>query len=192
MNYAHKVGLTLLVALGVSNAAFAYKFRFANHTAEEVQIRLNLAGDGKDWTFTLAPRGQANQEHDEWFPWIHEKITDWELNRRAGFCWSAISMKRKILDNTGNMVWGPWKQVNIQYIESNQYTAMTDASDKAASAIANVGLAAGGKESAGEGSQGIAKGIGSLVAYGQCKNRDFDVVYADKKGKELAIVSLAQ
>ncbi len=192
MNYSQKLCLALLVALGVSNAALAYRFRFSNHTAEMVQIRMNLAGYGDDFDVVLHPRGTPAQEGEIWFKWLHEGITNWDNNKLAGYCWNILQIRRQMKDDKGNYVWGPWREVNVQYVPSNQYTAMVEASDKAASAIINVGLAAGDKSATGDQSEGIAKGIGSLVAHSQCKDRKFDVVYADKKGKDIVVTSLAQ
>jgi hypothetical protein len=192
MNYSYKLGLALLAVLGVSNAALAYRFRFSNHTAEMVQIRMNLAADGTDYDVVLGAKGDPNQEGEIWLKWIHEGITNWENNRKAGFCWNTLQLRTQMKDRGGNIVWGPWKEVNVRYVPSNQYNAMTEASDKAASSIINVGLSAGGKESTGEGSEGIAKGIGSLVAHSQCKDRKFDVVYVSKKSREITLTSLAQ
>mgnify|MGYP003455277567 CR=1 FL=1 len=192
MNYSCKLGLALLAAIGVSNAALAYRFRFSNHTAEKVNIRMNFAGDGTDYDIFLGPKGEADQEGELWFKWIHEGITNWENNRRAGFCWNALQMRTEMQDRSGKTVWGPWKEVNVQYVPSNQYTAMVEASDKMAGALTNVALSAADKASVGEGSEGIAKGIGSLVGHSQCKDRKFDVIYVDKKSRQITLTSVAQ
>jgi hypothetical protein len=193
MNYSYKLGLALLAVLGVNNAALGYKFTFSNHTAERVMIRLSLALDNKDWDVTLTPLGTPGQDGLIGFPaFWDDKDAGWELHRRAIHCWRSLKMKREIKDSSGKMVWGPWQEINVRYVESNQYLAMTSDSDKATSSIINVGLSAGGKESAGEGSEGIAKGIGSLVAHSQCKDRHFDVIYLDKKGKAVGLTTLAQ
>ncbi len=186
----HKLAIALVAIVSIQGSAFAYRFTFANHTAEQLQLRFNLAADGTDYDVTMAPRGENGQEQEIWFKWIHEGITNWENNRRAGFCWSSIKMRRQMKDKTGKMVWGPWREVDVQYLESKQFTAMKEASDEAAASIANIGLSAGGKETTETG--GIAKGISNLVGYSQCKNRHFDIVYTDKSGKKIAVTSLAQ
>lgn len=199
MQNMHKLAIALLAAASIQGSLLAYRFTFSNHTAEAVMFRFNLAGDGTDYDFVLQPQGKSGHEYELWFKWIHEGITNWENNRRAGFCWSSIKMKRQMKDASGrvmrdekgNPIWSSWKEVNVKFVESDKYQGMVDASDQAAAAIANIGLSAGGKESVGESATGIAKGIGSLVARSQCKNRHFSVVYSDRKGKDLEVTSLA-
>src|ERR1700722_3723795 len=98
MQQMHKLMIALLAVLGVQGSAFAYRYTFANHTNEQLKFRLNLAGDGQDWDFTMEPRGDEGQDHEEWFPWIHEKIVDWDHNRRAGFCWTSFKIRRQLKD----------------------------------------------------------------------------------------------
>jgi hypothetical protein len=129
MNYIYKM-FALLIAVSCSSV-FAYKFTFINDTKDTINMRFQLAEETTWFEHTMAPGASAQ----EWFPWIHEKITDWDHNKRAGFCLEKMQIAQQV--RTGSVTAGgnaieaygtEWK--NIPVARACKNTSFTITKDK--------------------------------------------------------------
>ncbi len=159
--------LGLLIAItSMSNTLFAYTYTFTNHTNNQVTVRFKLTKDNAWWQHTLAPGASVQ----EWFPWLYEKITDWEHNRRANWCMESIEIAQEGVTNSVSK----WQAMPIQYITAAHYLNVLGEAKQFANG------------------SGKNFKIQSLVAAGTfnaCINRKFDIIQ-DTQG--IHIISPAQ
>jgi len=131
MKTSNKMLVAALALLGISNAALGHIYTYSNHTAQDIQVRMQLGGFGEPWYIVGAKPYETKENDNNFIP----ADTTYELrfvagegpldySRKFGFC--LARQQYRVQDENGK--WGAWYAVAVRFVETEQFNKLVKAS----------------------------------------------------------------